>query len=124
MLVDDHAALWYNYTDDGSFSVLEIINGTIRTMFNSIIMNSLYDPSLLTSSSSLTTEEHNDNAFLSYEGISDAQRLLLTRAMQKVDARNNSAVPPAETVPEQLQAKDCTSADCTKATSSRVEEEE
>ncbi len=90
-------------------------------MFNSII-GSLYNESPVTSSSSLTTEGHSDNAPLSSEEISEAQRLLLTRVMQRADAKNNSVAPQAETV--HLQAEDCTSADCPVVTTSRVEEEE
>ena len=91
-------------------------------MFTSII-GSLYNESPVTNSSSLTTEGHSDNAPLSSEEISEAQRLLLTRVMQRADARSKSSVSPqAETVP--LQAEDCTSADCAVVTTSRVEEEE
>ena len=91
-------------------------------MFTSII-DSLYNESPVTNSSSLTTEGHSDNAPLSSEEISEAQRLLLTRVMQRADARSKSSVSPqAETVP--LQAEDCTSADCAVVTTSRVEEEE
>jgi hypothetical protein len=91
-------------------------------MFTSII-GSLYNESPVTNSSSLTTEGPSDNAPLSSEEISEAQRLLLTRVMQRADARSKSSVSPqAETVP--LQAEDCTSADCAVVTTSRVEEEE
>jgi hypothetical protein len=90
-------------------------------MFNSII-GSLYNESPATSSSSLTTEGHSDNAPLSSEGISEAQRLLLTRVMQRADAKNNSVAPQAETVP--LQAEDCSRADLAVARTSKVEEEQ
>jgi hypothetical protein len=89
-------------------------------MFNSII-GSLYNESPVTSSSSLTTEGHSDNAPLSSEKISEA-RLLLTRVMQRADAKNNSVAPQAETVP--LQAEDCSRADLAVARTSKVEEEE
>ncbi len=82
----------------------------------------MYNQSSFTSSSSLTTEGHSDNALSSPEEISEAQRLLLTRVMQTADAKNNSVAPQAETVP--LQAEDCTSADLAVARISRVEEEE
>ncbi len=102
--------------DDGSSAAVEI-NNMSRSMFTSII-GSLYNES------PVTTEGHSDNASLSSEEISEAQRLLLiTRVMQRADARSKSSVSPqAETVP--LQAEDCTSADCAVVTTSRVEEEE
>ncbi len=90
-------------------------------MFISII-DSLYNESPITSSSLLTTEGHNDNAPSSSEGISEAQRLLLTRVMQRADAKNNSVAPQAETVP--LQAEDCSRADLAVARTSTLEEEE
>jgi hypothetical protein len=91
-------------------------------MFNSIIGSLYNNESPVTSSSSLTTEGHNDNAPSSSEGISEAQRLLLTRVMQRADAKNNSVAPQTETVP--LQAEDCSRADLAVARTSRVEEEE
>ncbi len=42
--------------------------------------------------------------------------------MQRVDAKNNSVAPQAETVP--LQAEDCSRADIAVARTSRVEEEQ
>jgi hypothetical protein len=71
-------------THDGSSAAVEI-NNMSRSMFDSII-GSLYNESPVTSSSSLTTEGHSDNAPLSSEEISEAQRLLLTRVMQRADA--------------------------------------
>ncbi len=88
----------------------------------SFIIGSLSNESPVTNSSSLTTEGHSDNAPLSSEGISEAQRLLLTRVMQRADAKNNSVAPQAETVP--LQAEGCSRADLAVARTSRVEEEE
>ena len=73
--------------------------------------------------SKIIPKDNNRELSISSEGISEAQRLLLTRVMQRADARSKSSVSPqAETVP--LQAEDCTSADCAVVTTSRVEEEE
>ncbi len=69
------------------------INNTSRSLVTSII-GSLYNESAVTNSSSLTTEGHSDNAPLNSEEISEAQRLLLTRVMQRADARSKSSVSP------------------------------
>ncbi len=82
----------------------------------------MYNQSSVASSSSLTTEGHDDNALSSSEEISEAQRPLLTRVMQTADVKNNSVAPQAEAVP--LQAEDCSRADLAVARTSRVEEEE